>query len=140
MSDFLIWALRISGAGLVLLAVLHVPIGRRLRWREDAAKMEPTNEAIFHVHNFFICVTIALMGLPSLVEPEIFVEKSRAGLWFSTMIAAFWVMRLYCQFFVYPKALWHGKRMESFFHWFFAVVWVFLSVTYGLAAAGQWGG
>lgn len=138
MTDFLLIALRICGGGLIVLALLHIPIGRQLGWRGDAAKMRPENAAIFHVHTFFVCLTVTMMGLPSLIEPEVFIEPSRAGLWFSTMIAFFWLARLYCQFFVYRSELWRGKRRETGLHYFTSVVWLVLVLTYGWAAARQW--
>ena len=49
--------LRIAGAGLVMLAFLHIPIGRKLRWREDGRNLSPENEQVFHVHTFFVCLT-----------------------------------------------------------------------------------
>ena len=67
-----------AGAGLILLAILHIPIGRHLKWREDVAQLTPVNASIFHVHNFFICVVLVMMGLPCLFDPMTFLEKSRA--------------------------------------------------------------
>jgi len=93
MSEVIPILLRITGAGLILLAILHVPIGRKLMWREQAARMSPENEAIFHVHAFFICVLLVMMGLPSLLEPSLFLEKSRAAAWASWLICGFWSLR-----------------------------------------------
>jgi len=75
MVDTLTVLLRIAGAGLILLAFLHIPIARQLQWREDAKRMSPPNTAIFHVHAFFICVVLVIMGLPSLFEPHIFLVR-----------------------------------------------------------------
>ena len=46
MREILPILLRITGAGLILLAILHVPIGRKLMWREQAARMSPWTRAI----------------------------------------------------------------------------------------------
>lgn len=37
MTELLEPALRLAGAGLILLAAPHIPIGRHLRWREETA-------------------------------------------------------------------------------------------------------
>lgn len=97
--------LRIAGAGLVMLAFLHIPIGRKLRWREDGRKLSPENEQVFHVHTFFVCLTVILMALPCLISPSVFLVKSEAGMWISGSFALFWAARLYFQFFVYRRDL-----------------------------------
>jgi len=135
MTDLLEMLLRIAGAGLILLAVLHIPIGRKLRWIEDARLLTPVNRSIFHVHTFFICLVLVLMGLPCLLEPAVFTNQSRAGLWLAWSISAFWSLRLYFQWFVYQADLWRGKRMETAVHWWFTFVWAALAALF--AACGM---
>jgi hypothetical protein len=119
--------LKIAGAGLIALALLHVPIGRKLRWREEARLMTPVNAMVFHVHTLFVCLMLVMMGLPCLLETRIFLDPSPAGRWISWSFALFWAARLYCQFFVYRADLWHGKRMETVVHWIFTGVWIALT-------------
>jgi hypothetical protein len=131
--------LRIAGAGLVMLAFLHIPIGRKLRWREDGRKLSPENEQVFHVHTFFVCLTVILMALPCLISPSVFLVKSEAGMWASGSLALFWAVRLYFQFFVYRSDLWRGKRLETFVHWCFAAIWLALTLLFGACFLLQWG-
>ena len=42
MMEMLPILLRIAGVGLIALAVLHIPIGRHLNWREDVARLACT--------------------------------------------------------------------------------------------------
>jgi hypothetical protein len=128
--------LRVAGAGLLLLALAHIPIGRRLRWREDVVRMAPVNASIFHVHTLFICVMLVMMALPCLCDPHVFLEKSRAGAWLAWSFAGFWAVRLFCQWFVYPPSLWRGKRFETFIHFGFTLIW--FSLTALFAACGAW--
>ncbi len=81
MIEILSFLLRFAGLGLILLAFLHIPMTTRLKWKEDAALMSQLNEAVFHVHTFFICMTVIAMGLPCLLDPGVLLEKSRAALW-----------------------------------------------------------
>ena len=76
MIEHLPLLLRIAGIGLILLALIHVPIGKRLKWKEQGALLSPENQTVFHVHTFFICLTLVLMGLPAFLAPEVFLEKS----------------------------------------------------------------
>ncbi len=131
--------LRVAGAGLILLAVLHVPIARVLKWREDAARMSPANAAIFHVHAFFICLVLVIMGMPCLVNPEIFVEPTAAGAWLAWSFAGFWGARLYFQWFVYAPELWRGKRLETWLHAWFTLVWAGLTTVFALCGMLQAG-
>jgi len=119
--------------------LLHVPIGRYLRWREDSARLTPVNNAVFHVHTLFICLVLVMMGLPCLFDPGIFIERSRAGAWFSWSFAAFWAVRLYCQWFVYKAHLWRSKPFETTMHWLLTFVWTALTAIFaacGMAQAG----
>jgi hypothetical protein len=131
--------LRIAGTGLILLSALHIPIGKKLQWREQAARMSDENAAIFHVHAFFICVLLVLMGLPSVIDPAVFLEKSRAAAWAAWSICGFWLLRLYCQWFVYQSKLWRGKRLETFMHFWFTGVWIYLVAVFGACGAVQMG-
>lgn len=136
MSETLSILLRVAGAGLILLAVLHVPIGRHLKWREDGARMSAVNAAIFRVHTYFICFVLVMMGLPCLLDPSVFLEKSRAGAWMVWSFATFWTMRLFFQWFVYPRELWRDKKIETIVHGWFTIVWISLAGLF--AACGAW--
>lgn len=139
MTEALPPLLRIAGAGLILLAILHVPIGRHLKWREDGARLSPVNASIFRVHMLFICVMLVLMGLPCLFEPRVLFEPSRAGAWMSWSFAAFWIIRLYCQWFVYEHELWRNKRFETLMHWWFSLIWTALAGLFTICGLRQIG-
>ena len=141
MIDILTILLRAAGVGLILLAIVHIPIGKHLKWRDDAARLTPVNASIFHVHIFFICLVLLMMGLPCLLDPSVFLEKSRAGAWLAWSFSAFWMIRLYVPWFVYQADLWRGKRMETIVHWWFTFLWTALAVLFaacGLWQAGGW--
>lgn len=139
MIEALTILLRFAGGGLILLAIIHIPIGRTLKWNEDAKNMSPANEQIFHVHTFFVCLCLVLMGLPCLIAPEIFIERSMAGKWVTGALATFWAVRLYCQFFIYRADLWRGKRLETCLHWGFSAVWLSLALLFGVCLLLQMG-
>ena len=136
MIDILNILLRIAGAGLILLAILHIPMSRRLNWREDGGRMSPVNASIFRVHTWFICFVLVMMGLPCLLEPGAFLEASRAGAWMAWSFSGFWILRLFFQWFVYPRELWSGKRMETILHVWFTIVWASLAMLF--ATCGLW--
>ena len=139
MTELLSLLLRIAGAGLILLAVLHIPIGQRLRWKEDCKQLTLVNECVFHVHTLFICIVLVIMGLPCLIQPSIFLTPTAAGAWLAWSFAGFWLVRLYCQWFVYQADLWRGKRMETMVLWWFTFVWIALSGVFAACGAVQAG-
>src|SRR5690349_6006974 len=139
MIETLTILLRIAGACLILLAGVHVPVGRYLKWREEAARLSMANASIFRVHTFFICFVLVMMGLPCLLDPSVFLEHSRAGAWLAWSFAAFWTTRLFFQWLVYPGELWRGKRMETIAHVGFTLLWVFLSVLFTVCGIWQAG-
>ncbi len=71
MMEALAILLRVAGGIIMLIAALHVPIGRRLKWREEASRMSPVNSSVFRVHAFFICLALVMMALPCLVDPQV---------------------------------------------------------------------
>jgi hypothetical protein len=131
--------LRAAGTGLLLLAGLHLPIGRHLKWREEGARLSLVNASIFRVHAFFICLVLVMMGLPCLLDPLVFLEKSRAGAWLAWSFAVFWSIRLLFQWFVYPWELWQGKRMETIAHIWCTIVWMSLSALFAICGLWQIG-
>jgi hypothetical protein len=139
MIEALTTAVRIAGMILIVLAGSHLPIARHLKWREESRRLSPANEAIFHVHTFFICFVLVMMGLPCLLDPSILLEKSHAGAWLAWSFAAFWTTRLVVQWFVFPAKLWRGKRMETFVHIYFSILWMALSALFIICGVWQAG-
>lgn len=140
MIRWLLPLLRVAGVGMILLAIAHIPMSRRLQWREDAARMSPSSASVFHVHTLFVCVMLVMMGLPALISPQIFVERTLAGTWIAWSFTVFWALRLYAQWFVFPSALWRGKPLEMRMHGVFTVIWIGLIALFcacGLVQIGR---
>lgn len=139
MIEILSPILRIAGAGLVIQAFAHIHLQKRLNWTEEAARMSPFNAAVFHVHTFFICLVLVMMGLPLAIDPGLLLEKSKIGAWATWSLCVFWGCRLWCQWFTYDPAWWKGQRFETAMHWVFTGVWLALTVIFGLCGAIQAG-
>jgi hypothetical protein len=131
--------LRVAGVGLIVLALAHIPMGRHLKWGDEARRMSEANASIFHVHTFFICTGLVLMGLPALLAPRMFLTPTLAGAWITWSIAAFWALRLMVQWFVYPSSLWRGKKLETSMHILFTFVWLGLTALFSLCGLVQIG-
>ncbi len=130
-------ALRLAGASHLVLAIAHIPISRYLGWKADLQGASLLTRQIFWVHCFFICLVLTLMGALAACDPATLMTRSPLGLYVNGAIAFFWLVRLFCQWFVYDASLWRGKRFETSIHVLFSVVWMFYVLVYGTALRAQ---
>ena len=127
--------LRIAGAMQVALALAHLDFARRFHWREEFARVSLLNRQMFYVHTFFVCVVLALFGSLSLLAPDVLLEPTRLARLVLAGIAAFWALRLYCQWFVYDASLWRGHTFQTVMHFVFTIAWIYFVVVY---AGARW--
>lgn len=128
--NLLVINLRVAGTLLIALALLHVPIAIRFRWREESARLSPFNRQVLLVHAFFIALTVGLMGLLAAFWPEALTAKNPLGPPVAGGLTLFWGVRLYCQWFVYDRNLWRGKTFESAVHLIFTLFWIYLTTIF----------
>lgn len=139
MSDLLSTMLRVAGVGLFLLALVHVPVARHFKWREDAERLSRVNASIFRIHAFFICLALVGLGLPCLIEPTVFLEGSRASQWLAWSTSILWVIRLVWQWVMFPSDLWRGQPLRIMAHVWLTIVWAFLALLFAACGAYQAG-
>jgi hypothetical protein len=124
------WNLRIAGALQIVLALLHLTFPARFRWKEELARLSTLNREIFFVHTLFVCVVVAMVGGLSLLAPSDLMQPSGLARLVLIGIAGFWGLRLYCQWFVYTRALWQGDRFNTIVHVLCTMLWVYLIAVY----------
>lgn len=122
--------LRIVGALQIALSLLHFEFARRFHWREEAARMSLLNRQVFHVHTFFVCVVLVLFGALSLLAPDALLGPGRLPPLVLGGIAAFWLLRLLCQWFVYDASLWRGQPLRTVVHVVFTLLWLYFVAVY----------
>lgn len=120
--------LQLCGAALLLLCLLHFVFPRRFRWGEDLAQLTLLNRQIFYVHTFFVGLVLVMMGLPLVIEPQSWLERTRAGQWVAGGFTIFWGLRLFIQWFGYSSTLWRGKPFETLVHLAFTLLWSYLTL------------
>lgn len=124
------WHLRIAGALQLALALAHLFFPRRFDWGRELARLSLLNRQMFHVHTLFVCVVLAMFGALSLLAPEALLEPTALSRLVLVGIAAFWALRLYCQWFVYDPVLWRGHRFETIVHIACTLLWLYLTAVY----------
>ena len=123
--------LKIIGALLIVLALIHIIFPRYFNWKAEFAGITLINRQMMYVHTFFIALTILLIGLLCLTSSYEMVHTT-LGSRLSLGLFIFWIMRLFIQFFYYSSALWKGKRWETTLHILFSFLWTYLSITFFL--------
>jgi hypothetical protein len=124
---------RIAGACLLALAVLNIFVPGRFGWKEELSRVSLLNRQIFRVHAFFIILCIVLMGALSLCFAPALLAPSPLSRLVLGGLSLFWLVRLFCQWFVYDPSLWRGNRFNTFMHCFFTLLWSYFAAVYGIA-------
>lgn len=123
--------IKIVGIFLVLLSLLHVVIPQYFNWTRELSGLNLINRQIMYVHTFFIAFIVLLMGLLCLYSSNELVN-SALGKHLSLGLFIFWFTRLLFQFFVYSPKVWRGKKLETFVHVVFSILWSYFSYVFFL--------
>jgi hypothetical protein len=124
---------RVAGALQLALAAAHAPFPRWFNWKADLRRLSPLNRQIFIVHDLFIVLVLVLFGALSLFGAAALLEPSRLGVLVCAGLGVFWLARVYAQFFIYERSLWHGHRGRTAIHAAVSVLWVYLVAVYAAA-------
>lgn len=123
--------LKIIGALLIVLALIHVFFPTYFQWKKELQSISLINQQMMYVHTFFLAFALLLMGLLCITSASELIETPlgrKIGLGFSV----FWSLRLVIQFFGYSSKLWRGKAFETTIHVIFSLLWIYLSVIFAL--------
>ena len=128
-------ALYIAAAAQLSVAVLNLFLVRIMKWEEEVARMPQLVREVFHVHAWFISITLAIFGVVTIrfVE-ELAAGTNNLGRWLAAGIGIFWLIRWLMQFFFYDSSHWRGKRAETIVHIVLIFLYGSLAGVYLLAA------
>lgn len=121
--------LKIIGILLVLLALIHLFFSKYFKWKTDLNSLSLINRQMMITHTFFIAFIVLLMGFLCLTSATELIETN-LGKKVSFGLGLFWSTRLFFQYFVYSKQLWKGKKLETFIHVLFSILWIYFSITF----------
>jgi hypothetical protein len=126
------------GALLLLLGLSHVFFNRFFGWEQELAKVSLLTRRVFFVHTFFIGLGVMLAGAGSFFYADALLRPGALSRAILVGMAAFWLCRLLAQFLAYDSAIWRGNRFRTFMHAAFAVLWCYVTATYGIALITVW--
>jgi hypothetical protein len=130
--------LRIVGVLLLFLGLSHTFFNRYFGWEQELAAVSLFTRKVFFVHNFFIGLGVVLAGAGSFLYAGALLK---AGVLSRALLAGmtlFWLCRLLAQFISYDSALWRGDRFRTLMHTAFALLWCYVTATYGVALVVIW--
>ena len=128
--------LKIIGALLLVLGLVHAVFPRYFKWAEELPLLSPVNRQIMQVHTFFIAIVVLLMGVGCFTDTRDLVH-TLLGRHLCLGLGSFWLARLLIQFFGYSSTLWKGKCFETAVHVLFSLLWSYLTIVFLLIAMGQ---
>ena len=131
--------LRIVGILLVLLGLSHAFFSRYFGWERELAEVSLLTRQIFFVHSFFIALGVVLGGVGSFLCADALLRPGSLSRMLLAGMTVFWLCRLLAQFFAYDARIWKGDRFRTSIHVAFSALWIYVTVTYGIALATVWG-
>jgi hypothetical protein len=134
MRNLIPW-LRAAGAIQFVILAANFVLPKKLRCRENLARVSPTIREIFIVHWAYIVLVLAIFASLSVwFAPEL-AGASRVGRFLSTVMAVFWLLRVPIQLFYYDPEIRRQNRAGDVV---FLSAFSYLGIVFGLAALGVW--
>jgi hypothetical protein len=124
--------IKIIGALLIILAMVHVIFPRYFKWEKELKALSLINRQMMVIHTLFIAITVFLMGLLCLTSSEDLIN-TYLGKRICLGLGLFWTIRLIVQFFGYSSELWRRKKFETTIHMFSIILWSYLSSVFWLS-------
>ena len=130
--------LKVVAAGQLAIAILNLFLIRILEWREDLARMPLLLREVFHVHCWFISVTLTLFAVMTWrFAGEM--TTSAACRWLAAGIGLFWALRTVLQVAYYSSSHWRGQKGRTAIHIALLIIYGGFALVYLTAGfVGGW--
>lgn len=131
--------LQIAGAAMLGLCLAHFYLARLLDWKHDIKSLKPINQQVFFAHTMFLTIGMAMLGFVCIFYSHELTTKSTLAAISALCFAMCWLARLIFQFVVFTSALVEDSRLEKILRLAGTLLWLFLTVLFGLLFAYQIG-
>jgi len=106
-----------AALGQLAIAVINLSLVRILGWKDELDGMSPLLRDVFHVHKYFISITLVLFGIITLrFAGELAAGTNELGRWLAVGIACFWGIRAVMQWAYYSWDHWKGQPGRILVH------------------------
>ena len=125
----------LQAAGVVQLAIVaaNVVLPRKLSASEQLARLSPILRQVFIVHWVFIVLVVIIFAVLSVFFAPDLAGMSLLGTVLSVCLAAFWLLRVAIQVFVYDAEI---RRQHPLGNFLMTAACAFLAAVFTLAALG----
>jgi hypothetical protein len=133
--SFLLQTAAIVQLGVAVLNLFLVPL---LKWKEYLARAPLLLREVFHVHAWFISVTLAIFGLMTWrFAAEVAAHTNAIGKWLAAGIGIFWAIRTVLQIAYYSSSHWRGQFGRTVIHILLLIIYGGMAAIYLWAAFGS---
>jgi hypothetical protein len=110
--------LSLAAVGQLVIAAINLRLVHLLGWGPELAGVPLLLREVFHVHKWFISVTLVIFGVLTLrFAGELASGSSELGRWLAAGIGGFWALRTGVQWLYYDRGHWRGKPGRTVIHW-----------------------
>ncbi|MEM7387377.1 MAG: hypothetical protein AAF514_20760, partial [Verrucomicrobiota bacterium] len=79
--------------GQLMVSVINLSLVRLLKWEEELKGLSLLMREVFHVHKWFITITLVIFGILTLrFAGEIAGGENELGVWLAVAIGIFWAI------------------------------------------------
>jgi hypothetical protein len=99
------------------IAILNLFITRLLDWEQDLARMPVLLREVFHVHAWFISITLAIFAVMTWRFAGAMGSGTNEELrWLAACLGIFWATRTVLQVVYYSNSHWRGRPGRTVIH------------------------
>lgn len=138
MNNVITTGLLLAGIGQGILAVLNLGLVRIMHWEEEMERMPLLVREVFHVHRWFISVTLAIFSaLTCRFWREFALGADPVCRWLACGIGLFWAIRAVLQVTYYSSGHWRGIPSRTVVHVLLLVIYSGWAAVYLVAGLGR---
>ena len=110
--------LRAAAIAQLAVAILNLFLIRIMKWKPDLDRMPLLIREVFHIHCFFISLTLTIFGvLTWRFAEDIASAANPLSVWLAVAIGLFWFVRSAMQWLFYSPSHWRGDSLRTAIHW-----------------------
>ena len=130
--------LRIAAAAQLAIALLNLWLVRLLDWKADLDRMPLLLREVFHVHCWFVSITLGIFGATTLrFADAMAASNNETCRWLTAGIGLFWAIRTVLQVTYYSGSHWHGRPVRTVMHVALLATYGGLALVYALSTFGK---
>src|SRR5262245_39247859 len=132
------WTIAAAGLAHLGLILVGLRVPRAFRWKEELARLGPSNRILFWTYGAFIVIANAGFGVLGLAcAGEIAAGRGLAG-GFALFLSIYWAARLAFQYAAFRAADWPAEGRGPWVKHGLGALFLAMALVYLAAFAGAW--